>query len=113
MQCVVLQQDEAAQALSVHFQTQKPPFSSAPAASLICIPYDTAYTHIYHSRNKILTSILHRHSSNFATTSENSGLPCEYNRKSRAVLKIEGTSSMIKKTNRYMMNHKSPPFPFL
>lgn len=104
-----MQQDEAAQAL---------PDKSYHSPQHLLLPlfvffYDTACTQIYHSRNKDLTSILHRHSSNFVTTSENSGLPCAYNRKSRAVLKIEETSSVIEETNRYMRNHKSPPFPFL
>lgn len=48
----------------------------------LCSPDRAAHARALRGGNEVLTSMLHRHSSNFVTTSENSGLPCEHNEQS-------------------------------
>lgn len=66
-------------------QTPKPWLPSFPDALPAPTPEHTSQALTFHRRNEALTSMLHRHSSNFVTTSENSGLPCEHERQNRAV----------------------------
>lgn len=74
---------------------------------LLCSPDHAAHTRMLHGGNKVLTSMLHRHSSNFVTTSENSGLPCEH-KMQRCVKSRRRQIFVSELTHRYEMNLSSP-----